>query len=94
MCLYVYERRDVLLEVETASADTNPSVRATYGFPGAFLDECESLVTAEGSVISFLAYDCPMQHSLLERSQEHNPVLTSASAVFRDDCLVGDKWKA
>lgn len=36
-------------------------------------------------VISCLAsHDSPMQYSLFERSQEHNPVLTYASAAFRD----------
>lgn len=84
----------MILGVETASADTNPSVRATYGFPAVFLGECASLVAAEGSVISFLEYDCPMQHSLLKRRQEHNPVLAFASAAFSDDSLVGGMWKA
>lgn len=66
MCLYVYERRDVMLGVQTASTDTNPSVRATCGFPADFLGECDSLVSAEGSVISYLAsHDSPMQYSLL-----------------------------
>lgn len=83
-----------MLGLETASVDTNPSVRATYGFPAAFLGECASLVAAEGSVTLFLEYDCPVQHSLLERCQEHNPVLTFASAAFSDDCLVGGTWKA
>lgn len=82
MCLYVYERRDVLLRVETGSTDTNPSVRATFGFPAAFLGECVSLVAAEGSGVSFLVYDSPMQYSLLEMSQEHNPAVTLASAAF------------
>lgn len=75
MCLYLYERRDVLLRVETGSADTHPSVRATFGFPAAFLGECDSPVAAEGSVISFWVYDSPVQYSLLEKSQEHNAVL-------------------
>lgn len=80
MCLYVYERRDVLLRVETGSTDTNPSVRATFGFPAAFLGECVSLVAARH--FSFLVYDSPMQYSLLEMSQEHNPAVTLASAAF------------
>lgn len=78
-------RRDVLLRVETGSADTNPSVRATFGFPAAFLGECDSPVAAEGSVISFLVYDSPVQYFLLKRSQDHNAVLALASAAFSDD---------
>lgn len=94
MYLYVHERRDEMLREETASAGINPSIRAMYGLPAAFLGECDSLVAAEGSIISFLVYNSPMQYSLLERPQEHNPVLTFASAAFIDVCLVGATWQA
>lgn len=47
-----------------------------------FLGECDGLVAAEGSIISFLVYDSLMRYCLLERPQEHSPVLTFASAAF------------
>lgn len=35
------------------------------------LGECDTLVLVHGSVLSFLEHDCPVQHTLLERSQKH-----------------------